>query len=54
MGTNLTLGLFEQLYPLCLKKKALGRVAVLLVLVTMKEVCDLCNYDPSQEHITYA
>lgn len=53
MCINLTLGLFEQLYRLCVKKNPVSCCSI-LVLVTRKEVCDLCNYDPSQEHITYA
>jgi len=49
MCINLTLGLFGQLYPVCLKKSP-GSWCNILVLVTGKEVCDLCNYDTQRTH----
>jgi len=54
MGINLIWGCLNNYILFVLKKKSPGSCCNILVLVTRKEVCDLCNCDPSQEHITYA
>jgi len=53
MCINSTLGLFVWTIISCLSQKSPGSCSSILVLVTRKEVCDLCSYNTPQEHITY-